>query len=214
MPGFGCVEYVKLEARAAVSTDRENPGGKMAADAMLAQAKSLLDTAAVDERTAQMDLMEPLTAEETAEAQEELGPQAGPLSVVRHARNKREAGRPKGARNRRTADFEQYISQFGPDPAVVLAKIVGETEEAMIERSRALDPSKRQMTFADARAMRIRAAETLMPYRHGKQPVKVDATIRGVLVREEIGDLRGVRGRMIEGDVLGLLPIDDEGGAR
>lgn len=189
-----------------MSTDGQNHGGKLAASEIVGEAKSLVDQAALEEQ--QLDMLEPLTAEETATAQEELGPLAGPMAVVRHAREARKRGRPPGARNRRTDDFVAYLSQFGPDPAVALAKIVAESEESMIERSRALDPVKRQMSFADARAMRIRSAEALMPYWHSKKPVAVDATIRGVMVVEEFGG--GPRPVTIDAEPLGVLRQDDD----
>lgn len=169
-------------------------------------AKALVEAAAAEEE--QFDLLEPLTAEEMAEAQEELGPRAGRLAVVRQAREQRR-GRPRGSRNRRTDDFVRYLSQFGPDPAVVLAQIAGTPEEVMVERSAQMDPVKRRLSWGDARALRVRAAETLMPYYHGKQPVKVDATIRGVVIHEEIGDLRGFRGATLDGEILGVIPFGD-----
>jgi hypothetical protein len=86
-----------------------------------------------------------------------------------------------------------------------MMKIISDSEEAMVARSRQIDPSKRQMSWADARSMRIRCAETMMPYFHGKQPVRVDATIRGVLVREEIGDLRHVRGRTLDDEIKRVI---------
>lgn len=190
-----------------MSTDAQNPGGKQLAGDVLDEAKALIDAAAAEEE--QLSLLDPLTAEETAEAQEQLGPKAGPLAVMRHAREARKRGRPLGSRNRRTNDFERYIAQFGPDPAVVLAQIAGESEEAMVQRSRDLDPLKRQLSWGDARAMRIRAAEAMLPYRHGKKPVQIDATIRGVMVVEEIGGAR--RGVVIEqDDPLGVLAPDGE----
>jgi hypothetical protein len=58
--------------------------------------------------------------------------------------------------------------------------------------------------------MKIRAAETLMPYFHGKQPVKVDATIRGVMVVEEIGTMQN-SSMTIDLDPLGLMAIGEDG---
>lgn len=192
-----------------MSTDGNTLGGKMLAGELVGEAKALIDDAAAEAE--QMDLLEPLTAEETALAQEELGPMAGPMAVVRHARETRRRGRPAGSRNRRTDDFVAYLSQFGPDPAVALAKILAESEEAMIARSRQLDPHKRQLSFGDARAMRIRAAEALMPYHHSKKPVAVDATIRGVMVVEEIGHGHGHGGPVIiDHDPVGVLPFEGD----
>jgi hypothetical protein len=185
-------------------------GGKAAAADMLREAKALVDDAEAAEQE-QLDLLaEPLTAEEVALAQEALGASAGRMTVLRQARENRKVGRTPGSRNRRTDDFIRYISQFGPDPAVVMMQIAGESEEAMLERSYANDPVKRRLSWGDARAMRIRAAEALLPYFHGKQPVKVDATIRGVVVVEEFGSSHGA-GITIDADPLGLLPMDDEG---
>jgi hypothetical protein len=110
-----CVEIPKLAGAAGVSTEVEKLGGKTALDAVAADAKRLADEAAIEERQAQMDLLEPLSAEELAEAQEALGREAGPMAVMRHARETRK-GRPKGSRNRRTSDTIAYLSQFGPDP--------------------------------------------------------------------------------------------------
>lgn len=211
--GARCVESGKLTGVRAVSTEAQSPlengGGKTQLVDAAAEAKRLADEAAAEERERQMDLLEPLTAEELADAQEELGALAKPLAVMRAAREKRTQGRPKGARNRRTKDTLAYLSQFGPDPAVAMMRIIGDSEEAMVERSRAIDPVKRQLSYGDARAMRIRCAETMIPYFHGKQPVQVDATIRGVVVREEIGDLKGVRGRTIDGEIKRVLGPDE-----
>lgn len=153
-------------------------------DAALREAKGLVEDAALHEQ--QLDLLEPITPEEMAEAQEALGPMAGRVAVLCEARVRRK-GRPKGVRNRRTDDLVAYLSQFGPDPAVALMQIIGTEPEMLVERSAAMDTAKRRMSYGDAQAMRIRAAEAVLPYFHGKQPVRVDATIRGVIVQEQIG---------------------------
>lgn len=182
----------------------------MAADAVLAQAKADLETREAEHE--QLDLLEPITAEEMVEAQDALGPLAGRVAVLQEAR-KRRRGRPKGVRNRRTDDFAAYLSQFGPDPAVALMQIVATPEEMLVERSAAMDGSKRRLSYGDAMDRRLRAAEALMPYFHGKQPVRVDATIRGVIVQEQIGELRPAfgGGTVIDQDPLGVLPHDDGG---
>ena len=60
-------------------------------------------------------------------------------------------------------------------------------------RSRALGETKgRQMSYGDAVSLIVRCAEALQPYMHSKQPVAVDATIRGVVVVEEIGTRRSL----------------------
>jgi hypothetical protein len=209
-----CVGRVKLAEATPVSTDPLGHGGKQALADAAAESKRLLDEAALEEREAQDDLLEPLTAEETATAQEELGAQAGPMTVVRHAREARKKGRTPNSRNRRTTDTIKYLSQFGPDPLVALMKIVGESEEAMVERSRQIDPVKKQLSYGEAKSIRVRCAETLAPYFHGKQPVQVDATIRGVIVQEFVGEPRAARGQTIDGEIKGILaPGDDREGA-
>ncbi|RIV87491.1 hypothetical protein [Aurantiacibacter zhengii] len=190
-----------------MSTDAPEPGGKAALAALAAETKALVDDAATEEQEEQLHLLEPLTAEEAAEAQEDLGPCAGPMSVLRHAREKRK-GRKPGSKNRRTDDTVNYLSQFGPDPGVALMRIIGESEDAMIARSRQLDPPKKRMSYAEARAMRIRAAETMMPYFHGKKPVSVDATVRGIMLVEEVGGHRDQAGVTIDG-IVGVAMDDD-----
>lgn len=190
-----------------MSIDGQNGGGKTALAGLAAEAKALVDQAAAEEREAQLDMLEPLSAEELAYAQEELGASAKPLAVLHHAREARK-GRPAGARNRRTAEMVAYLGQFGPDPAVALMKIIAESEDAMVARSMQVDSVKKQMSWAEARSMRIRAAETMIPYFHGKKPVAVDATIRGVMVVENIGEVRAAAGVVIDG-VLGAIDPDN-----
>lgn len=181
-------------------------GGKLVADELLAQSKALFEAAVAEEE--QLDLLDPVSPEDMALAQEELGANAGNIAVLQHARKKKQ-GRPVGARNKRTDDFEAYIRQFGSDPAVTLMEIQSTAPEMLVERSRQIDPIKRRMSYADAQALRVRCAEGLMPYLHGKMPVTVDATIRGVMVVEEIGGSRP-RGAIIEGEILGVMADDGD----
>ncbi len=203
LPG-GCADISKLAGRCRVSTDSHDPGGKELANELVAEAKALFERAYADEE--QLSLLDPPTAEEMAWAQEELGPHAGRLTVLQHARK----GRKPGSRNKRTDDFARFIQMHGQDPAVILAQIASTPEEVMVERSRVMDPVKRQLTWGDARAMRIRCAEALLPYSHGKQPVRVDATIRGVVVHEEIGEIRRVGENIIDGEILGVACPEED----
>lgn len=198
-----------------MSTDPFKAGGKVDLEAMAAENARLLDAARAEEREAQQADMfddDPVTAEEAAEAYEELGNYPGPLTVLRHVREKRKLGRPRGAKNRANRDLQAYLLQFGPDPAVTMMKIQGESEEAMIARSRQLDPPKKQMTFAEARAIRIRCAEGVRKIFHGDQPVQVDHTIQGVRLVEQIGEMRERATGVIEGRAKVLPPREIEGG--
>ncbi len=191
-----------------MSSDINAGGGKGAAQQLVDDAKALVEAAAAEER--QLDLLDPITPEEMVEAQEALGPNAGALAVLRHARETRR-GRPLGSKNRRTDDFERYISQFGSDPAIALTRIHSSTPEMLVERSRQLDPPKRRLSYGDAQSMIIRAAEAMMPFRHSKKPVAVDHTVRGVVVQEQIGDIRRVGGQTIDGEVIGVASVTDGG---
>lgn len=198
-----------------MSTDPFKPGGKVELEQAAAEAAKLIDAEIAEAAAAEQGGLfddDPITAEEAAEAYEELGGNPGGLTVLRHVREKRKAGRPKGAKNRVNRDVQAYLRQFGPDPAVVMMKILGESEEAMVERSRQLDPPKKRMTFAEARAIRIRCAEATRKIFHGDQPVQVDHTIQGVRIVEEIGGQREARDRLLEAPVK-VLPVreGDEG---
>lgn len=191
-----------------MSTDRFQSGGKAEVEQAAAALRDELAEAEVEELDAQDDLFEPLTAEEMAEAAEAAGPGAGALTVMRTAREARK-GRPRGAKNKNSQDLVQYLSQFGPDPLVAAMRIVQEDELAMVALSQQVDPAKKRLAFAEARALRIRCIELLAPYFHGKQPVQVDHTIRGVRIVEEIGDMREAHGRTIDGEIKGVLPPDE-----
>jgi len=193
-----------------MSTDPFKAGGKVDLENMAAEsAKLIREEIEVAREAEQDDLFDPITAEEAAAAYEEMGGNPGPMTVLRHVRAQRKAGRPKGAKNRANQDVQSYLLQFGPDPAVVMMKIMAEPEEAMVARSKQLDPPKKQMSFAEARAMRIRCAEGVRKIFHGDQPVQVDHTIQGVRIVEEIGRARDAAPGMIDGDYKVLSAPDD-----
>lgn len=185
-----------------MSTDS---GDIAVATAAVAEARSLLAGAAAVEE--QLDLLEPLTAAELHDVRQELGAGAGLVTVMRTARERRQ-GRPKGSRNKRTDDFARYIGQFGQDPAITLMQIQSTPTEELVARSLLLDLPKRQMSYADAESLRIRCAEALMPYIHSKKPVAIDATIRGVIVQETIGEIRDRAGALIDGEILSVAVGD------
>lgn len=150
--------------------------GKAVVETMIGETKTLVETARARER--QLELIDPVSPEEMSEAQEQLGAGAKRLAVLHQARENRRGRRP-GSRNKRTQEFVDYLRTFGPDPAVTLMQIQGTPAEILAERSAAMDTDKRRLSYGDAQALRVRCAETLMPYFHGKQPVKVEVGIDG-----------------------------------
>lgn len=181
-------------------------GDAAVAKAAVEQAQRLLAEAAAEEE--QLSLLDPLTAEEISDVRDDIGHHAGLVTVMREAR-KRRAGRPKGVRNKRTDDFARYILQFGQDPAVTLMQIQSTPAEELVARSQMIDPPKRRMAMQDANSLIARCAEALMPYIHSKKPVAVDATIRGIMVVEEIGGAPRSAGMVIDAEPLGVLAFDE-----
>jgi len=184
-----------------------DPGGAGVASQALADAKQLFEQAQQEE---QLDLLEPVSPEEMLDAREELGPNAGNVAVLKHARE-RKRGRPKNARNRRTDDFAKYILGFGQDPAITLIQIASTPPEVLIENSRRLRRKRRTksglevdvmqtMSYEAAQSLRVRCAEALMAYTHSKKPVTIDGTIRGVRVIEEVA--AAPANDIVEGDFV------------
>ena len=181
-------------------------GDNAVVKAMVDQAKGMLADAAEQEE--QLELLEPLTAQDIEDARERLGAGAGKVAVLSEARRGR--GRPKGVQNRRTEDFRRYIQRFGQHPAITLMQIQSTPAEELVAQSSLIDTPKRQMSLHDAQSLRVRCAEALLPYLESKQPVAVDATIRGVIVIDEF--MSGDRGPVvtIDGEPLGVLPFEED----
>jgi hypothetical protein len=159
-----------------MSTHAEKPGGKQAAQDLVAEGRALFDAARAEEAH-QLSLLGPPSPEEMAEARERMGPRAGELSVVAEARRGR--GRPKDSKNKRNKDFRNYILRFGQHPAVTLMQLQNTPTEVLVERSKAIDPPKKQLSYGEANSLRVRAAEALMPYIESKMPVAVELGIDG-----------------------------------
>lgn len=174
---------------------------------MIRDAKALVEHAASREAE-QLDLLGVPDPEDIVMAREALGREAGPVAVLQEARRR---GRPKGVRNRRTDDFRKYILGFGQHPAVTLMQIQSTPAEVLVERSAAMDPPKRSMTIGDAEQLRVRCAESLLPYIEGKQPVRVDMSFSGVadLIIEGVTHTSDEMADILEAD---FAPIDDDEG--
>lgn len=174
----------------------------------------------------QMSLLDPVSPEEMVEAREALGPDAGHMSVLREARERRK-GRPKGARNKRTDDLAKYLLQFGEDPLVGAMRLASTPPEVLIEASKQEKVHSfskagapriviERLTYAEANALIMRARELVAPYIHGKKPVAIvhdfsglkDLVIEGVThSREEVQDI-------VEADFVAIEDMrdGDEGG--
>lgn len=78
-------------------------------------------------------------------------------------------GRPPGARNRKSVDFERWYHAAGfKDPAVFLAELVSADPVALAQVAR--------VKVSEAIGIQQRAATDLMPYLHGKRPTEVVLT--------------------------------------
>lgn len=148
----------------------------MAAAELVEETKALVGEAR-EREAQQMSLLGPPSPEEMQRAREKLGPRAGELSVLEEARQG--PGRRKGVRNRRTEDFRRYILKFGRHPALTMMEIQNTPPEVLVERSKAIDPPKRQMSYGDAQQLRVRCAEGLMPFVESKMPVAVELSAEG-----------------------------------
>lgn len=166
------------------------------------------DFAADVGREEQLDLLNPVSPEEMVEAREDLGPDAGHMTVLRHARERRR-GRPLGRKNKRSDDLAKYLLQFGEDPLIGAIRLATTPPEVLIEASKqervhsfGRDNQPRvvieRMTYAEAQALQMRARELIAPYIHGKKPVAIvhdfsglkDLVIEGVThSREEVQDI-------------------------
>ncbi|MGN6122786.1 MAG: hypothetical protein ACTHOJ_07485 [Sphingomonas oligoaromativorans] len=175
-----------------MSTDDTGDRGTVAG--FVQQAKDLLDA----ERAAdpmQLDMLDPISPEDMAEAREHLGPDAGKLAVLRQARTSKR-GRPPNARNKRTDDFARYLLSFGQHPAVTMMHIQATPPEVLIANSRrkvrkvvkgpkdgpdrVIEYEEETLTYEGAQSLRIRCAEGLLPYLERKQPVAVDLSFSGI----------------------------------
>jgi hypothetical protein len=178
-----------------------------AGDLQKAMADVAREHAADVANSAQLDLLDPVSPEEMVEAREELGAEAGRLTLLRHAREKRR-GRPFGAKNKRTDDLAKYLLQFGEDPLVGAMRLATVQPEILIEASKqekvhsfskAGEPRLviERMTYSEAQALIMRARELIAPYIHGKKPVQL------------VHDFSGLKDLVIEGVTHSRQEVED-----
>lgn len=176
-----------------------------------------LDAAQVDAE--QLDLLEPVTPEDIWDARETLGSDATHQQVTGLARD-RKRGRPRGARNKRTDDFERYILSFGQHPAITLMQIQSTAPEVLMEASKRHKVHSFQkdgtanvvvehMTYEAAQSLRVRCADIMLPYIEGKKPLKVDMSFSGVadLVIEGVTHTRAEVDDIVDAE---FLPVEPE----
>lgn len=106
---------------------------------------------------------------------------------------RRGPGRPQGARNKRTADFADFILCQYRSPLVVMAETYS---RSVGELSAELGCTKQE-----AFSMQLQAARELAPYLHQKQPVAVNVDSSGViqLVIESAIPAGSVPGETVDG---------------
>lgn len=91
------------------------------------------------------------------------------LGEAEEAMGGRRPGRPPGARNRKSVDFERWYHAAGfKDPAVFLAELVSADPMAVARVA--------SVKVSDALELQRRAATDLLPYLHGKKPTEVVVT--------------------------------------
>lgn len=113
-------------------------------------------------------------------------------------------GRPKGALNRKTRDFEAWYHAMGfKDPAELLAQVVSADPLALAKTM----PGK---TLLDALKLQVAAAEGLMPYLHGKMPTRTtqpDERLPILVINAGTNQLAQGQ-RLLDGKVLAIR-MDD-----
>lgn len=126
-------------------------------------------------------------------------------------------GRPKGARNRRTQEWVEYLLSRYRSPLVFLLETYHRSPRELAEQLElykfhegklVVDPRTNEPVLAtgEAAEIQVRAAIAALPYIHQKQPLAVEVTDekRGLLV---IGHLAVEGGEGAAGDLA--LPLAD-----
>ncbi len=128
----------------------------------------------------------------------------------------RSVGRPKGAMNRRSRDWQRFVAASGKvHPLEFLLDVVGSTPAELRERYGSLVAPREEGEAAelstlgakDLLALQVRAAEAALPYLEQKLPQAIEVDVdkpRPVIV---IGDLSQTAQRRIDGK-LGLRVIE------
>lgn len=198
-------------------------GDRAVAATFVEQAKDLIADAGAA-TAGQRDMFDPVTPEEMAEAREALGANAGQLTVLREARE-RKRGRPPQARNKKTEEFRRYILSLGPHPAATMMHIQATPPEVLVANSRrkvrkvvkgpkdgpdrVIEYDEETLTYEGAQSLRVRCAEALMPFLESKMPVAIDMSFNGIadLVITGVTHTESEAAALLDGD---FLELDDD----
>lgn len=111
------------------------------------------------------------------------------LRAIRDARRAqiegRGRGRPPGALNKANRAFARYFIEKYGDPASVLGEIMTTPPDLLYQQMVAAqggESKHKKLTGADALRMIREAADTMMPYIHGKMPVQLDVNQRADVI--------------------------------
>lgn len=90
-------------------------------------------------------------------------------------------GRPAGSQNKASKDIARYfVGKYG-DPLDALGEIITSPVDVLYEQMKLAqggESKSKRITGKDALALKLSAIDTVLPYIHGKQAIKVDMTKR------------------------------------
>lgn len=120
----------------------------------------------------------------------------------------RGVGRPKGAKNRSTAEWKEYILGRYRSPLVALAEIYSRSiQELAVELGH--DPANK-LTFEKAKELlqlQLQCAKELAPYVHQKQPMAIEGGGAGVMTLV-IGAMPDQKAAAAGGDFIDMQLLD------
>lgn len=142
--------------------------------------------------------------------------QAAPMGGALERTGSSGAGRPKGARNKSTEQWRQYLLAKYPSPLETLLAMTVRTPEQLAREMKLYKPivyegeiTAHELDTGAALSVIRDAAVAALPYLHQKQPLALEVKNRldglGVLL---IGDLGGAAARE-NGAALPLAPIEE-----
>jgi hypothetical protein len=149
--------------------------------------------------------------------------QPSPFSSPKADELRAKIGRPKGARNRKSKDFERWFQAMGyKDPLQCLAEIITENPlvlQAYLAENAGVDSAGKRRpapTIAEIVRLQIAAASDLAPYLHGKKPVEIaiiDERLPALILNLGTNQLDQAKRISADGAlVIGTQPIIEQDG--